>query len=154
MAREVRPVDLDATLALKQQVLRPHQTIADLERENAGLPDLACFAVVEDERVIGTATVHREAAPWAPHETRAWRLRSMATAEGRRGEGIGTAALTAAVEHVRAQGAALLWCNARTPAIAFYERAGFRTRGEPWDEPMIGPHIAMSLVLDQSSLRR
>jgi GNAT superfamily N-acetyltransferase len=147
MARDVRRVELDTILALKQRVLRPHQTIEELAQENAGLPDLACFAVVEGERVIGTATVHREAAPWAPHETRAWRLRSMATEEGRRGEGIGTAALAAAVEHVRSQGARLFWCNARTPAIAFYERAGFRTRGDPWDEPHIGPHIAMFLVL-------
>jgi len=24
-----------------------------------------------------------------------------------------------------------------------YERAGFVTRGEPWDDPEIGPHVAM-----------
>ena len=148
MARDVRPVDLDTTLALKQRVLRPHQTVDELARECDGLPDLACFAVMEDDRAIGVATVHRESAPWAPHQAPAWRLRSMATEEGRRGEGIGTAALTAAVEHVHAQGGGLLWCNARTPAIAFYERAGFRTRGEEWVEPHIGPHIAMFRFVD------
>ena len=29
----------------------------------------------------------------------------------------------------------------------FYERAGFRTHGAPWDDPEIGPHIAMWLDL-------
>jgi len=149
---DVRRVGLEETLALKQRVLRPHQTTEELAQENAGLPDLACFAVVEGERVIGTATVHREAAPWAPHETPAWRLRSMATEEGRRGQGIGTALLTAIVDHVRSRGGRLLWCNARTPAVAFYERGGFRTRGEPWDEPAIGPHIAMFVVVNHDPL--
>jgi hypothetical protein len=37
----------------------------------------------------------------------------------------------------------LLWCNARTPARRCYERAGLQTRGEPWDDPEIGPHVAM-----------
>jgi GNAT superfamily N-acetyltransferase len=147
MVRDVRAVDLEATLALKQRVLRPHQTIDELARECEGLRDLACFAVVEDARVIGTATVHREAAPWDPERAPAWRLRSMATEEGRQGEGIGAAALGAAVDHVRSRGGGFLWCNARTPAVAFYERAGFRARGEPWDEPHIGPHIAMFLVV-------
>jgi GNAT superfamily N-acetyltransferase len=143
---DIRQVDLEETLALKQRVLRPHQTIDELARECADLEDLACFAAVEGGRVIGTATVHRETAPWAPDEA-AWRLRSMATDEARRGEGIGAAALAAVVNHVRSRGGGLFWCNARTPAVAFYERAGFRTRGEPWDDPLIGPHIAMFLVV-------
>lgn len=145
---DVRSVALEETLALKQRVLRPHQTIEELAREFTGLPDLACFAALEDGRVIGTATVHREAAPWAPGDTPAWRLRGMATEEGRRGQGIGAAALAAAISHVRSRGGGLLWCNARTPAVAFYERAGFRTRGEPWDDPAIGAHIAMYLVVN------
>jgi GNAT superfamily N-acetyltransferase len=143
----IRRVALEETLTLKQRVLRPHQTIDELARECAGLADLACFAAVEDGRVVGTAIVHREAAPWATDDTSAWRLRSMATEDGRRGEGIGAAALAAAVDHVRLQGAGLLWCNARTPAVSFYERAGFRTRGEPWVDPAIGPHIAMFLLI-------
>ena len=145
---DVRPVALEETLALKQRVLRPHQTVDDLRRECAGLTDLACFAALDEGRVIGTAIVHREAAPWAPGDAGAWRLRSMATEEGRRGEGIGAAALTAAVDHVRSQGGALLWCNARTPAVRFYERAGFRTRGEAWVDPAIGPHIAMFRIVN------
>jgi len=149
---DIRSVALDETLALKQRVLRPHQTIDELRRECTGLADLACFAAIEDGRVVGTAIVHREAAPWAPDDTRALRLRSMATEEGRRGEGIGGAVLDAAIDHARLQGAGLLWCNARTPAVSFYERAGFRTLGEPWVDPAIGPHIAMFLVIDYVSV--
>jgi GNAT superfamily N-acetyltransferase len=139
---DIRSVALEETLALKQRVLRPHQTIDELARENADLPDLTCFAAVEDGRVIGTATVHREGAPWAPDDTTAWRLRSMATEDGRRGEGIGAAALAAAVDHVRCRAVASLVQRAHRPCRSTNGRA---SAPEPWNEPAIGPHIAMFL---------
>jgi GNAT superfamily N-acetyltransferase len=71
----------------------------------------------------------------------------MATAERWRSRGIGARVLAAAVDHVLAGGGRLLWCNARLPAVPFYERAGFVRVGEEWDEPFIGPHVAMQRVL-------
>ena len=76
----------------------------------------------------------------------------MATAEDRRREGVGTALLDAVIDHVRRCGGGLLWCNARTPAVSFYEGAGFATRGESWDVPDIGPHIAMEQLIDAAAL--
>jgi GNAT superfamily N-acetyltransferase len=67
----------------------------------------------------------------------------MAVDEARRGEGIGTAVLDAVVGHVAARGGGLLWCSARTPAVGFYRRADFAVRGEPWVDPVLGPHVAM-----------
>jgi predicted GNAT family N-acyltransferase len=40
-----------------------------------------------------------------------------------------------------------VWCNARTPARAFYERAGFRTVSDEFELPEIGPHYVMELRL-------
>ena len=33
-----------------------------------------------------------------------------------------------------------IWCNARTTAVRFYARSGFRRTGEEFDMPAIGPH--------------
>jgi hypothetical protein len=41
-----------------------------------------------------------------------------------------------------------VWCNARTPARGFYERAGFAVEGEEFELPEIGPHVLMTLALD------
>ena len=71
----------------------------------------------------------------------------MATAEDRRSRGLGGAVLAAAITHVRDHGGGWLWCNARLPAVAFYRRAGLVTRGDRWEEPLIGPHIAMELLV-------
>jgi GNAT superfamily N-acetyltransferase len=134
----VRPVAASDTADLRRSVLRGGRPVA--------LPgdDEPSFHIgVYDEQVlVGTGNVRRDAAPWGPDEP-AWRLRGMATAADRRGQGIGAVVLAALVDHCRAEGGGVLWCNARTAAQRFYERAGLVTIGEPWFDPEIGPHIRM-----------
>jgi len=67
----------------------------------------------------------------------------MATAPEWRRRGVGSALLAAVIDHVATNGGGLLWCNARLGALGFYERAGFQARGDAWEEPVIGPHVAM-----------
>jgi len=149
-AMQVQRVSAEQTFALRQRVLRPHETVDELARPGDEDPDSGHFAALADGDVIGTASVRRESAPWAP-EPPSWRLRGMATAEGRRSLGVGSAVLDAVIQHVRRHGGGRLWCNARLPAVPFYERAGFVTRGESWDDPTIGPHIAMERFVDSAS---
>jgi len=145
MSVEIQRVTAAQTFPLRQRVLRPHDTIDELSQPDDGHRDTAHFAAVEDGNVIGAASVRRELAPGTtqPQATSSWRLRGMATADGRRSQGIGAAVLVAVLEHVARHGGGLVWCNARLGAVAFYERAGFVTRGERWDDPTIGPHVAM-----------
>jgi GNAT superfamily N-acetyltransferase len=98
--------------------------------------------------VAGVVSVLRRPPPWAPDLARAWRLRGMATDGSRRRLGIGAALLAEVVGHVWAAGGGLLWCQARTPALSFYRRGGFHTRGDPWVDPEIGPHIAMERTVE------
>ena len=77
----------------------------------------------------------------------------MATAEDKRGQGIGTAVLRAVLAYVARHGGGLLWCNARVSARSFYERAGFVSRGDVWDEPDLGPHVKMELQVGRGSSR-
>lgn len=140
----VERVPADLSYELRHRVLRPHQRVQDMrfpgdDETRAGT--YAAFGPADE--VIGVATVRPEACPWLPDETEAWRLRGMATAEGRRGGGVGGAVLRAAIDHAVREGGTLLWCNARVPAQRFYERAGFTVHGDPWEDPKIGPHVAM-----------
>jgi GNAT superfamily N-acetyltransferase len=74
----------------------------------------------------------------------------MATAEGKRREGVGAALLNAVLEYVKLDGGGRLWCSARTSARSFYERAGFVSRGDIWDEPRLGPHVMMEMHVEGS----
>ena len=143
----VQQVAAQATFPLRQQVLRPHESDELGGLDSAG-GDGVHFAVVDEDRVIGTGSVRPEAPTWSGIEGPSWRLRGMATDPERRSQGVGGAILETVIEYVRTNGGGLLWCNARQPAIKFYERAGFVTCGEGWDEPIIGPHVAMQLIVD------
>jgi GNAT superfamily N-acetyltransferase len=145
----VERINRQDTYALRQQVLRPHQSVAEVGFAGDDDPETGHYAVFSDgadaQRIVGVVTVLRQfpAARTADDPDRWWRLRGMATAEDWRGRGVGSALVAAAVAHVAAHHGTVLWCYARISAVAFYRTAGFVTTGEVWDEPALGPHIAM-----------
>jgi GNAT superfamily N-acetyltransferase len=131
------------TEPLRQRVLRAGQPPGSARFDVEDRPTTASFAARDpDGTVVGTAVVYPSACPWLPGRA-AWRLRGMATDPPRQGQGIGGKVLAKALAFVVAEGGEVVWCNARTPAQRFYERAGFVTHGESWDDPAIGPHVAM-----------
>ena len=138
----------EETRPLRHAVLRPHQRPEELVYPSDDAPGTLHAIVRDGDRVVGTATVSREPHPRDPAEGD-WRVRGMATAPEARGAGIGAALLQACVDHARAAGGRRVWCNARTPARTFYERAGFAVEGEEFELPGIGPHWLMVLPLDR-----
>lgn len=145
----VERVPAEVTFRLRQRVLRPHETLDQLALRGDDAPDAGHFAAYDEAGdVVGTATVRRHPPPWDPDDARAWRLRGMATADGMRSRGVGGKVLAAVIDHVAREGGGLLWCNARTPAVEFYRRAGFETRGDEWLDLVIGPHIVMLRWVD------
>jgi predicted GNAT family N-acyltransferase len=140
---EVAAVGVGALRALRARVLRPGRTLAEVVFPGDGADGAGHFAACAPRgELLSIASVLPEPAPWAPEEP-GWRLRGMATADAVRRRGLGRRVLAASVEHVARHGGGILWCNARVPAMAFYAAAGFAVRGEPWDEPDIGPHVVM-----------
>lgn len=63
-----------------------------------------------------------------------------------RGEGVGTALLRALLDEARRRGYRSARLSAQTHAVAFYERHGFRSFGEPYDDAGI-PHVDMAREL-------
>jgi len=133
----IRPVALAQTRALRQAVLRPHETLEQLAaHEPAGAFAVAAF---EHGALVAVGFVGRDGGPDE------WRIRGMATTPAARGRGAGTAVLDALLRHAAAAGAQRIWCNARTPARSLYERAGMRVVSGEFELPMIGPHLVMEL---------
>jgi L-Ala-D/L-Glu epimerase len=131
----VRAVSLERTRALRQAVLRPHEAVEDMA---AGEPeDAFSVGAFAGGELVSVGLIAPDGEPGG------WRIRGMATAPGARGTGAGTGVLDALVRHALAEGARRIWCNARTPARQFYERAGFRVISPEFELPMIGPHLVM-----------
>jgi GNAT superfamily N-acetyltransferase len=133
---QVRAVDPALTRPLRQRVLRPHESLEELaSHEPPGVHAVAAFA---DDEVVAVGFVCPDGEPGE------WRIRGMATDERFRGRGAGAQILAALVAHARARGATRVWCNARTPAVSLYARAGFAKQSDEFQIPGIGPHFVMA----------
>jgi ribosomal protein S18 acetylase RimI-like enzyme len=67
----------------------------------------------------------------------------MATDPSIRGSGWGRRLLLACLAHAATNGGTVMWCNARTEALPFYEQLDFRLFGEEYTPPGLGPHRFM-----------
>jgi len=70
------------------------------------------------------------------------RVRGMAVDEALRGQHIGVPLLRACMAEAAQRGTGI-WCNARTTAVPFYARSGFRRTGDEFEMPDIGPHYSL-----------
>jgi len=134
---DLRSIPLADTRELRREVLRPYMSLDELAgHEPSGA---VAFGAFEDDDLIAVGLVGPEGEPGD------WRIRGMATRAEARGRGAGTKVLQALVQHAVDHGATRLWCNARTPALSLYERAGFSATSEEFETPRIGPHLRMEL---------
>jgi GNAT superfamily N-acetyltransferase len=74
-------------------------------------------------------------------EQLAWQLRGMCTEAAHQSNGFGGRLLSCAEAAIlKSSPVRLFWCNARVPAIPFYQREGWIVDSEVFDIPTAGPH--------------
>ena len=138
--RRARPEEI---VDLRHAILRQ-----GLPREEAvfpgdELPTTRHYAALSDGVVVGCVTIL--VSQWEGEP--AWQLRGMAMLLEFRGRGVGRALLELMEAEFEKSGhppaGTLLWCNARTPAVGFYEAMGWRVVSERFDIPTAGPHVKM-----------
>lgn len=125
-------VEPEATHDLRRRVLRSHQPGLPVENPQDRVPGAFHLAVLDGDVVVAIASFAPQ--PFPPDGRPAVRLRGMAVEPARQSQGLGGVLLDAAVDRLAHDGVATVWANARLPAVAFYERHGFRTVGDPFDE--------------------
>lgn len=102
------------------------------------------FGVFYGDQVIGCLTFIRK--DWENHP--AWQLRGMAIHPDYQGKGVGKWLLQEAETWLLEQFAIrLLWCNARTDAVPFYQKQGWQLRSDEFIIPGVGPHFKMTKEL-------
>ncbi len=99
------------------------------------------FGAFLDGETLCCATFHLN--HW--EDAAAFQLRGMATHPAYRGRGLGAAVLTLAERTMTAEQNVLqLWCNAREPAVPFYQSMGWKVVSERFEIPTAGPHYKMA----------
>ena len=132
-----RTVAAETVVPLRVAVLRPHMEDSHSRYAEDGDAESRHFAIEVDGETIAVGSSFRVG--------EGWRIRGMATADERQGEGLGAAILRAILDDIRARGGGLVWCNARTTVEGFYARQGFRVASEVFELPGIGDHVRMEV---------
>ena len=142
----IRLVSHLETLSLRQSVLRPHLPLKECEHEGDSSVQTRHFGAYQNEELVGVASVFKAS---IPNECKpdSWRLRGMAVSEKVRKGGCGGKLLKTCIDYVNTQSGKVFWCYARTSAIPFYEKYGFKRRGKKFNFPHVGPVILMLKIL-------
>lgn len=124
---------------LRDDILRRplglHFTPEELEKEKQNLH----IAAYEDDQMLGCCMLVEE-------EPQTVRLRQMAVINDLQGKGIGRALMQFAENLARDRGYRKITMHARKNALGFYEKMGYKKRGEEFEEITI-PHYVMEKEL-------
>ena len=149
MSLVIRRAKVHEIFPLRHAVLRPGRPVSySVYSEDEGAVHVGAW---DDDMLVGCATVFPE--PWPGNDRLAavpdaWRLRGMAVDPTMQGTGVGSLVLDEGAAAAREAGASVLWANARTAALGFYERMGWRIDGDDFiakDSNL--PHFPMALTL-------
>ena len=136
----VEEVPAEATHDLRWRILRhrrPGATVVFPEDARAGAFHLAVRDADDSGAILVVASFSPEATPYRPGRP-AVHLRGMAVEAPFQRHGLGRLLIITVVEHLRGEGVAVLWCNARDSAAGFYARLGFEVVGDGFVLPESG----------------
>jgi predicted GNAT family N-acyltransferase len=137
---------LERILELRHRILRAGLPLDTAIFPGDEAPTSLHIAAVLGDEVVGCATFHLNQWQGQP----AWQLRGMATSDAVRRQGLGRKMLEFAERELQLrQPTRQLWCNARTPAVPFYEAMGWTVESQVFEIPSAGPHVEMSKRMDR-----
>lgn len=145
----VRAIEPEQTHRIRQEILRPHQSLSEMDYPHDRDPTTVHFGSFADgegePHGIVTLLLNPVTEMHGSRVDAAWQLRGMATRSAARGTGAGKLLVQACFRHVQehAHQERTIWCNARNSAMGFYEKLGFDVVSSEFDIPGIGPHHVM-----------
>ncbi len=124
---------------LRDDVLRKPLGLGFTPEELESEKDHMLIAAFEDERMLGCCMLIEE-------QPSAIRLRQMAVLNDLQGKGIGRALMNFAENLARDRGFRVIRMHARLNAVGFYEKVGYKIKGDQFLEVTI-PHYVMEKQL-------
>jgi len=120
---------------LRDDILRKPLSLSFTPEELENEKDNILVAAFDDDKILGCCMLVEE-------EPSVARLRQMAVLNDLQGKGIGRALMNFAENLARDRGYRSVRMHARLNAIGFYEKVGYKVKGEQFEEITI-PHFVM-----------
>lgn len=139
---DVKEIAPEMTFDIRHTVLRPHQSLNDCIYNTDFFNDSFHVGLFHKEQLVSIASFNLERHP-SINSDKQYHLRAMATLPSYRNMGAGRAVVNYAEERLKLNGFEIIWCNGRTSVQCYYEKLGFKSYGDIFDYPGLGPHIVM-----------
>ncbi|MEO6685377.1 MAG: GNAT family N-acetyltransferase [Dyadobacter sp.] len=122
MGIEIKKVAVEDILPIRHKVLWPDKPFefVKVEGDEEGIH----FGLYEDSRLITIISLFSE--------EKSLRFRKFATLPEYQNRGLGKMMMLKVIAYAKENGFERLWCDARTDALNFYERLGFKKFSEPF----------------------
>ena len=141
---KVLRISASDTYLLRQQVLVPDRDLKKVKFEFDDDEDISFhLGAFKDSKLVSVASFFYERNTLFK-DLHQYQLRGMATLPEYQGQGLSSELLTMAFPIIKQNFCTLLWCNAKTSAVGFYEKVSFQKYdGSIFTVPGIGPHTLM-----------
>ncbi len=131
------------TYPVRQPVLRAGKPIESCHFQGDEWPSTHHLGYFINNQLIGVVSLF-EAKNLILGEEKSIQIRGMAVLDSHQKTGIGNQLIQEAENYCRKQNAILIWFNARTSAVGFYEKLGYKIEGSEFEIQEVGPHFLMS----------
>ncbi len=130
------------TYPIRHQVLRPGRPLETCFFDRDGDEQTFHLGAFIETKLVSIASFYFEKHPKLedPYQ---YRLRGMATLPDFQRQGHSSELLKMGFPIIKQNLCSLVWCNARVSAQGFYEKIGFKTIGDVFEIPDVGPHLLM-----------
>lgn len=131
------------TYSVRHVVLREGKPIETCRFEGDDLPSTSHFGYFQNENLVGIISVFKaNNNSFAPDEQ--FQIRGMAVMESHQKKGIGKSLVEHCETYCNKEQADLIWFNARTAAVGFYEKLGYAKVSEAFEIKDVGEHYLMT----------
>jgi predicted GNAT family N-acyltransferase len=138
----IQEIALQDTISIRHVVLRKGKPIESCFFMGDDLPTTKHFGVFVNKKIMGVVSLFQIKNDTFISDNQ-FQIRGMAVLNEGRKMGYGSQLVSACESHILAKNGTLIWFNAREKATNFYERLGYKLKGNPFTITDIGTHYLM-----------
>jgi ribosomal protein S18 acetylase RimI-like enzyme len=144
----IQKINSTETYPVRHIVLRAGKPIESCQFDGDELVSTHHFGYYLNNQIIGVISLFE-----IKHEQfvaqKSFQIRGMAVLPSFQKQGIGEALVKEAEKFCTTQKADLIWFNARTTAVGFYQKMGYEIVGSEFEINEVGPHFLMFKYLSR-----
>ncbi|PZX93770.1 GNAT family N-acetyltransferase [Flavobacterium aquariorum] len=130
------------TYSVRHAVLRKGKPIETCQFEGDGLPSTYHFGYFLNNDLVGIISIFKNNNSIFAANNQ-YQIRGMAVLELHQNKGIGESLVKHCEVYCKKMQSDLIWFNARTAAVGFYEKSGYTTVGTAFEISDVGEHYLM-----------